>query len=59
MTAAEIDEQSPLLAENGEVDGDEGKPKALAPIVIPMTFGIFLAAMDQTIVVSCECYKIC
>ncbi|KAF8918684.1 MFS general substrate transporter [Mucidula mucida] len=52
MTAAEIDEQSPLLAENGEVDGDEGKPKALAPIVIPMTFGIFLAAMDQTIVVS-------
>ncbi|KAJ7896752.1 member of the major facilitator superfamily [Mycena olivaceomarginata] len=51
------DETSPLLGEQNSVSDrhaeDSHKPQISLPsILIPMAFGIFLCAMDQTIVVS-------
>ncbi|KIY64655.1 MFS general substrate transporter [Cylindrobasidium torrendii FP15055 ss-10] len=51
MTASASDERRPLLDENAPEDA--GKPKVnLLAVFIPMTLGIFLAAVDQTIVVA-------
>lgn len=52
MTASADDETRPLLENAPE---DAGKPKVnLLAVFIPMTLGIFLAAVDQTIVVACK-----
>ncbi|KAK0475707.1 MFS general substrate transporter [Armillaria novae-zelandiae] len=51
MTVEDTDETRPLLADSNADAGDKSA-RALAAVVIPMSVGVFLAAMDGTIVVS-------